>query len=1749
MRISKGDSGSTHVLEAVIIATIMVSAVAFVATFEAPPPGQTPARGQLKQQAEDALAILAETPVYNSDFGDNLMSVYLAHCMQGDCSQLTSKLDRLMPEGSSYALYLSNGYETFPVFVTKSPPGEAVSARRLLEPHWSYTFTSTGSANVNNYTDSVVTYALPVFNSNVIQPGGSPLKVTVTGTKKSDGSNYTLEAFYSTLAVGPGQAYPAASLNFLTQKTAYETLRGTTLAQPVPGAFWDRTSEAIWLNETLDPVTQELVVADNSNGFPTMAALPFTIRLQEHAGVTLPANVNLTLEIPRGWNASATSDATWDVVTPQTDWNASYNGSIINARLKTPLNGGAVDFNFHATYHGDILNYYPFRAFLGTGAEAEANLIVKADAWPQDTQTFATPSVKLSVPRPMGSTATTTWSLAVNVPYNEASSSWFVSKRGFVTFGELPVNTNVKGRSMGESNTANSDIEIKNITIVEQDGAKIFDTVTPGSLAEGKWTAAGDRLYWDGSHSTTLGPLNLTFNVKGSGVAGKLTPRASITPPVLFDSFKGKLVEQISPGLYRTSFLPNNTTGEQYTMNWQGYDPGVSQLEALLEHNYSSDSIYRATLLEGKSNYTVNPISPFRDGLYGSYVNVDKRSVPIGGQVVLTADVQSILYALSQTGSSAGVNLTFYPPWTGNSHKPIWWQDNLDSGIVTSDVMQIAMLDVNADGYADPIIGTNQGRVFALHALTGERLQGNAWVAPLVEGATAGASVINQLATVTLNAETYIVVGTDAQSNLYVLDDSFTPVWSWTKSAGVVGLDLQDFDGDDEPEILVSLTDNTVSVLKAVQGQAGLVALDAGNSPIPGAFYQGSGTAGKVWGMNSVGANGNPAVAISMLNKPGANVAVRMTAENGLQLSESPPQIYTSAPRAGVDVVDSTGTVAWQFLAGPTNVAKAYDYGGDTTTDLLVGTSSGFVSLMNGLKGGSPMAGGLLIPAQKIVDADSHDLTHGAIVSDDGGVYFTLDKWNTVWCVNCDPAYAFSHVDNRLTGIALNNSVSMWAVGTLGAAYRSISDPSPLHQPLMAPVTVTPTKGGVPLSLATLGVNLYDVHFRYGAKPIGDEGWIVGSPAQSVCILPPPISGSCAESTVLHTTDGGASWQSFSSFDDTLNGPGGAGTEVTSTLRHISFTTDQYGWIVGDDGALLNSSDAGLSWWTVPTGTTDDILAISCLPDSGDLTCIVSTSGGKLLKLTHALTTREWSDITTQISPDWTKPILDVAIATSTHWYAVSENAVIGSWDGGQSWSTFPLSYVPVGFTRLNVFSDNTGYVWGGTDSEGFFGSISAYMPNAVFQTADLLDGFALPPDAVVVGVTVTTESSTVPKGTVDVSVSTDGNTWYGAKASAGARSVTQNDVSVDVPTDEYLGYVSAPEDRGRNAFVRVVMGTPSDSPHTTSMLSRELSYAISYRDPASSVNNTTVVTTSLTGLDIKMNGAVTTAVWDSALGELRQPFAAKYWTRNVSGEVNDIQTGYDLTLDGREEVWVGTGDTLAENTPEYQLYAGANPDTVVNGDNRVYLLDGGTGRILQKTDSLPAPIKQIRLADETGDGTPDFVFVMTYDSVSASKLGQIFAFDPATLEPKPGIVPSMDWMRSLGSGEPMDMEVGQTPDGPTIIAGTRATTGTTTISGQIAGFRGENAKQIWYKLADERGHYVVKKDIPRSWFYGPYVVEIRVEWTDAVDVEEEGVTVVKEVLQSARFYDYFLVTPPDALSPPSPVYDVHLVTWFDDWR
>ncbi|GAB4363377.1 MAG: hypothetical protein Kow0042_01210 [Calditrichia bacterium] len=129
-----------------------------------------------------------------------------------------------------------------------------------------------------------------------------------------------------------------------------------------------------------------------------------------------------------------------------------------------------------------------------------------------------------------------------------------------------------------------------------------------------------------------------------------------------------------------------------------------------------------------------------------------------------------------------------------------------------------------------------------------------------------------------------------------------------------------------------------------------------------------------------------------------------------------------------------------------------------------------------------------------------------------------------------------------------------------------------------------------------------------------DTGWVVG-----------------ASGTILHTTDGGFTWNPI-------------GFPSSADLNDLYFFNPDTGLVVGADG-VFRTTDGGVSWTNIPTGITDPLLSVSFFDNWG------------------------------------------IAGAFS--------QSIIYSQDGGQSWSVAQSGFFGGGFYGAIMLSPSLGFVGG----------------------------------------------------------------------------------------------------------------------------------------------------------------------------------------------------------------------------------------------------------------------------------------------------------------------------------------------------------------------------------------------------------------------------------------------------------------------
>ncbi|HEX2021847.1 MAG TPA: hypothetical protein VHH36_03990, partial [Candidatus Thermoplasmatota archaeon] len=493
--------------------------------------------------------------------------------------------------------------------------------------------------------------------------------------------------------------------------------------------------------------------------------------------------------------------------------------------------------------------------------------------------------------------------------------------------------------------------------------------------------------------------------------------------------------------------------------------------------------------------------------------------------------------------------------------------------------------------------------------------------------------------------------------------------------------------------------------------------------------------------------------------------------------------------------------------------------------------------------------------------------------------------------------------------------------------------------------------------------------------------------------------------------------------------------------------------------------------------------------------------------------------------------------------YVGSSNMLLQTLDGGEHWTTLPMGFVESNVNRIVAMPDGLGYGFGGSDATYRVFHIHDFLLNATMRTLGLSSGLDANDEIRTARVKV--ETDLPPGGAADYYISSNG----GASWSKMGDLTSETEVRTEHEQDRYVsvtyGSASIPVgQRGNDLRLRIDVSTSATSPITSPVVRAAQLFQIQkYDGDTQSLSILPDVTIDL-GSTSQVNLTATTAVWDTANRTMRLPVATELWTANVSGKVLTVATGHDVSGDWRDEVWVSTGDILAQNSPDYLAYAG-NAESSMGPDNAVYLLDGRNGTLLAKSARFPGEVAHLALSDANGDDEPDALFATVSGTTSASiDYTWVVSLDPETLATR--------WTRNTTATLPTGLGAGKNATGASaafagIVPGSRGSGGVNEHSpSRVESVVGTTASKLeWSSLPDERGRYFLNYTIPRNWFFGPYVVEVVVDWKDSVT---EGGT-SREVLQAARFYDYFMVTPPGSLSPPSPVYNVHLVTWFDDWN
>ena len=133
---------------------------------------------------------------------------------------------------------------------------------------------------------------------------------------------------------------------------------------------------------------------------------------------------------------------------------------------------------------------------------------------------------------------------------------------------------------------------------------------------------------------------------------------------------------------------------------------------------------------------------------------------------------------------------------------------------------------------------------------------------------------------------------------------------------------------------------------------------------------------------------------------------------------------------------------------------------------------------------------------------------------------------------------------------------------------------------------------------------------------------------------------------IIASTNGGASWREQRSGTD-------------AQLFHLSFQGDR-GWVVGTGGVILHTNDAGRNWYPQRSGSTDDLNRVYLINDKVGL---ITGDNGLLLRTENGGATWE------RVSLNVREPLFGMSfIDKKTGWVVGYSGRIIRTYDGGRNW-------------------------------------------------------------------------------------------------------------------------------------------------------------------------------------------------------------------------------------------------------------------------------------------------------------------------------------------------------------------------------------------------------------------------------------------------------------------------------------------------
>lgn len=808
MRRRGTDEGVGQALEAMVIGAVVLGAIGFAISSKAPPPPSQNAGSQtLADETWDAVEALDKMEYPDSGYGNSTLSKLIADAAAGNPDPLADSLEKFMPPGSEFQVYLNNGHNRFELYSNRSPSGQTVGVAYPIEPSWKHHYGRTGLSVYNANATSIGMGAnlIPIFNSNLVQDEGRTVRATVNGSTPwvgglanpsqtsgvsdadqwPDDENPFVEDSYTTLIQGgTDEDYPSASIHMTCARSGSDA----------PCYGMDLTGQMDGYGPTAEDGDNKNLALTVENTGP--GAVPAGASLN----VSLPVGVEVVtedLESPQGGFDNDTIDVDGVAPQPQT----------VHVELASSLETGEeAQFDLWITSTDDRYAYARISAtFEGQTTASSSQFLLVVEDKDEGTYTGGdTRAALVSAPRPAGSgdSAHGRWAVVLPTPIGNTTIDR-------VTL-ELP---HEEGHFESVKFPSDFDPTYPTDTAVT-DGSVEVPADNP-NLA--KWTISQDY------SSSAYQFVEVQFNLTTDGTFIPASPAfPTATPEIDFEGYDAPPHHvQREPGLWWSEHPPD----EGGAGPLPGYgatagspsesDPRV-ELEApnILSHRNSElngDIAYNLVALDDTTPDSEQGQlqGAIKDATQSSHIEPSPSRVAPGESVDIDVSARDMALFMSQyTGlNQQSMETHVYAPWGIRNITPAETFTHKLGSETTQSPKVLMPAHLNNDDTQDLVVASTDANLYGLDGETGDLVTGKSYKLPDAGDPTNPAEP-SQLtrASATGGSQIYGVGTTAGFNTWYSVDENLDGRWEAEKPEGgeaTLALNASmDLVGDPVPDIV-----------------------------------------------------------------------------------------------------------------------------------------------------------------------------------------------------------------------------------------------------------------------------------------------------------------------------------------------------------------------------------------------------------------------------------------------------------------------------------------------------------------------------------------------------------------------------------------------------------------------------------------------------------------------------------------------------------------------------------------------------------------------------------------------------------------------------------------------------------------------------------------------------------------------------------------------------------------------------------